>query len=112
MKGIAIDENYFQPDPSCVQKEQISGLTDKVQKLSQSLPLTRLLEYDRANAHRRYATSFSTDKKREWRPNTVKTTERLKLSIYEIGLLEVEVECIAEYDLVAQMQKDLQDQKE
>lgn len=69
--------------------------------MSQCLPLTRLLEHDRAKANRLYATSFTTEKTREWRPHTVKTTEKLKVSIFEIGLLEVEVECIAEYDLVA-----------
>ena len=84
-----------------MQKEQILGLTDKIHKLSHNLPLTRLLDYDREKANKRYATSFSTDKQREWRPNTVKNTEKLKFSIFEIGLLEVEVECIAEYDLVA-----------
>lgn len=40
----------------------------------------------------------------------VNTVEPLKVSIFEIGNLEVEVESIPEYDLVAQMQKDLQDQ--
>lgn len=34
------------------------------------------------------------------------------MSIFEVGVLEIEVECIAEYDLVAQMQKELQDQKQ
>jgi hypothetical protein len=29
------------------------------------------------------------------------------MSVFEIGVLEIEVESIPEYDLVAQMQKDL-----
>lgn len=29
------------------------------------------------------------------------------MSVFEIGVLEIEVEIIPEYDLVAQMQKDL-----
>ena len=68
------------------------------------MPLSRLLEFDKVNNQRRYTTSFSTEKQKDWRPNTfIKTSETIKMSIFEIGLLEIETESIAEYDLVAQI---------
>jgi hypothetical protein len=69
------------------------------------LPLSRLLEYDKANAQQKYTVSFSTtEKQRDWRPNTyIKTSEHIKTSIFEIGTIEIEAESISDYDLVAQI---------
>ena len=101
--GTTIDDNYFATDPASVYKEQINGLNDKISKLASSLPLAHLLEFDKVNAKPRYRTNFSLDK-HDWQSRTViNTGEKIKLLIYEIGTLKVEVEYIAQYDLVAQV---------
>ena len=55
---------------------------------------------------------FSSEKSKDWRPNTyIRSGESIKVSIFDLGKLEVNVEYIAEYDLVTHMQKDLQEQR-
>jgi hypothetical protein len=110
-KGITIDENYFQPDSASVQHEQTHALVDKIHKLSTTLHLSHLLDRDKTNTKPRYFTSFTVDRHmhRDWPAKSTLHREHIKTQIYEIGTIEVEVESISEYDLVANIQKDLQD---